>query len=381
MVENSRSTVRWNSVRVLLVVVHLEDQPAVVLDVLEGVRQIVHESRRDLSEHRMALLLAHVLLQCHQTVGHPVEPVPEAAQLGDRVDVDPLVETSLGDRARRVRDRHDGPDEGTGPDGADEDHDEQGEADRGQEFALVEHGRRERLTSRLFHQHEPLEFGDPHADAQQRGAVLALVLVHHRLFTARRGHRRDDGVLGHRLATGDQRLSIGVSVSEQLAPRVDQQRDAALADPDPADHAPQLLDAELADEPAAALGSPPDGQRHRSGRQPVVVEGDRRHRDAKGTRHDRFRDRQPRATEVARGFDLTGRAELGQLAELRKPGHEVLEDAVLLIDREVRVLQVGRERLEDLEVGGDVATDLLANLFGDDPVSLLDRDFRAGAEE
>src|SRR3712207_9202569 len=58
---------------ILLVVEHLHDQLAAVADVLDRVREVVHEADGDASEHRLAFLLLHVLLELHETVRHVVD--------------------------------------------------------------------------------------------------------------------------------------------------------------------------------------------------------------------------------------------------------------------------------------------------------------------
>ena len=58
---------------------HLQDQLAAVADVLDRVGEVVDEAGGDAAEHHLALLLADVLLQLDQPIGHRVEGVAELA--------------------------------------------------------------------------------------------------------------------------------------------------------------------------------------------------------------------------------------------------------------------------------------------------------------
>ena len=150
----------------------------------------------------------------------------------------------------------------------------------------------------------------------------------------------------------DQRLLVGIAVGDQLAVGRDDQREAVLADADAVDHPPHFFEAELADQPAGRLVEPRQVDGEDAGRQQVVVDADRRHRDAV--------DRPARASFgiATRGVPtrleaMTSRrfVEQRDLAELAELQDVVLEDAILLPRLEPGVLQVGGERLQDLGVG------------------------------
>ena len=66
---------------VLDVLEHLQDQLAGVADVLDRMRQIVHQAGGDAPEHGLAFLFSHVFLQFDEPVGHRVERVAELADL------------------------------------------------------------------------------------------------------------------------------------------------------------------------------------------------------------------------------------------------------------------------------------------------------------
>ena len=110
---------------VLHVVEHLLNQLAAVADVLDRMRQVVHEAGGDAPEHRLAFLLPDVLLQLHDAVGHRVEGVAELFELVLAAHRDPLVEAALGNRQRRAPEREDAGQEGPAPQRADDDGAEQ----------------------------------------------------------------------------------------------------------------------------------------------------------------------------------------------------------------------------------------------------------------
>ena len=99
IVENSRLTSLAKVDAVLRIVMHLQHELAVVVDVLDGVRQVVDETRCDATEHRLALLADRGLLQLAELVGHRVEGVAQQPELVVSGDVDALVEAALADGA------------------------------------------------------------------------------------------------------------------------------------------------------------------------------------------------------------------------------------------------------------------------------------------
>ena len=87
---------------VLRVVPHLQNELAAVADVLNRVREVVHEADGDAAEHRVPLFLAHVLLQLDEPSAMRVEGRSELTELVARCDRDTRVEPSLA-RARACR--------------------------------------------------------------------------------------------------------------------------------------------------------------------------------------------------------------------------------------------------------------------------------------
>ena len=78
----------------------------------------------------------------------------------------------------------------------------------------------------------------------------------------------------------DQRLLVGVTVRDQLAAGRDDHREPVIADADLVDHPPHFFQAELAGEPAGRLVQVREPDREHRGRQQVLVDANRRHRDA-----------------------------------------------------------------------------------------------------
>src|SRR5205814_506132 len=103
---------------ILRVVPHLHDQLAAVPDVLDRMRQIVDQPRRDASEHRLAFLLSNVLLELDEPVRHGIERVAQLADLVVAAQRDARVELALGDRPRDARQREDATDERAAPEKA-----------------------------------------------------------------------------------------------------------------------------------------------------------------------------------------------------------------------------------------------------------------------
>ncbi len=168
---------------------------------------------------------------------------------------------------------------------------------------------------------------------------------------------------------GDQRLLVGVAVRDQGAVGRGDEGEPVLADADVVDDAPHLLEVQLADEPAGGLIEAGQADREDAGRQEVVVDPDRRHRDA--LEHDRRvgRDRDARRADPARGDDAALLVEQRQFAELVELQDVVPEDRRLLPLLEAGVLQLRRQGLEDFGMAGDIPADLLGGPGGDAPIA------------
>ena len=114
---------------VLGIVEDAHDQLAAVADVLHRMREIVHEAGRHAAEHRLPLLLSHVLGELDELVGHAVEGVAQLPEFVFRGNRDALVEAPCGDGVRAAHEREDRLDERAPEEVADADGDEQREAD------------------------------------------------------------------------------------------------------------------------------------------------------------------------------------------------------------------------------------------------------------
>ena len=160
---------------VLQIVVHLLNQLAAVPDVLDRVRQVVHQAGGDPAEHRLAFLLAHVLLQLDDAVGHRVEGVAELLQLVVAGEGDPLVEPPFADGQGRPLEGEDAGDEGAGPQVADHQCAEQRRADDVEQLRPQLAVQPEGLGLRLLDADPPIQAGDR---AHQRRAVPALFFAY-----------------------------------------------------------------------------------------------------------------------------------------------------------------------------------------------------------
>ena len=184
----------------------------------------------------------------------------------------------------------------------------------------------------------------------------------------------DERVVAHVARLRDERLLVGIAVRDQLAVGRDDQREAVLADADLIDHPPHLFEAELADEPAGRLVQARQVDGEDDGRQQVLVDADRRHRDAVDDQRARLSGTATRGcADAARGDHRAGFVEQRDLAELAELQDVVLEDPILLPCLEAGVLQVGGERLQQRGVGDDVAADFLGGAGGDVLVAGDDR--------
>ena len=179
---------------------------------------------------------------------------------------------------------------------------------------------------------------------------------------------------------GDQRLLVGVAVRDQGPVGRRDQREPALPDPDAIDHAPHLLEVQFTDQPAGRLVEAHQRHGEHARRQQVVVDAQRRHRDA--IEHDRRvgRHGHARRADAARGDDAAILVEQGQLAELAELQDVVPQDGRLLPLLEAGVLELRGEGLQNLGVAGDIAPDLLGTPRRAPPVAGDDRFTRAAAE-
>jgi hypothetical protein len=166
---------------------------------------------------------------------------------------------------------------------------------------------------------------------------------------------------------------VGVAVRDQLAAGGDDHREAVSADADLIDHPPHFLEAELAGQPPGRLVQGAQADREDRGRQQILVDADRRHRDAVDRQRRVLRDHDARLADAARGDHRPLLVEQRDLAELAELQHVVLENLILLAAVESGVLQIGGERLEQLGVGKDVAADLFGGADGDVLVAVDDR--------
>ena len=110
---------------VLDVLAHLLNQLAAVADVLDRMREVVDQAGGDAAEHRLAFLLADVLLQLDQAIGHRVEGVAELADFVLAGEHDALVHVAVGNRAGDAGQREDALDERSAPHPAEHDRAEQ----------------------------------------------------------------------------------------------------------------------------------------------------------------------------------------------------------------------------------------------------------------
>ncbi len=256
---------------------------------------------------------------------------------------------------------------------ADGDHHEQRDRDRDDQLALQRGGVGVGLARRLLDDDRPAELRDARGDAELAAAVLVGVFLRDRRRVGARSRGGEQLVAAHVARLRDQRLLVGVAVRDQLAARGDDQREAVIADADLIDHPPHFFEAELADEPAGRLVQvrQADGEHRR--RQQILVDADRRHRDAVDRQLRVLRDRDARLADAARGDHRALLVEQRDLAELAELQDVVLEDLILLALVEAGVLQVGGERLQQLGVGDDVAADFLGGADGDVLVAVDDR--------
>ena len=271
---------RLKRLAVFQVVEHLDDQLAAVADVLNRVREVVHEADRDAAEHRLPFLLPDVFLQLDEPVGHVVEREAELAELVARVDLHALVELALGQRPGAARQRENRIDEAVAPEVPDAKHGQQRDGDGDAQLPLQADWDRERLGARLLDDDRPAErlaAAPPRpasARARRRTASEAICSS-----GARRSMRATSGCAAHVVAARDARFRVRVAVREQLAFVGDDERVAVLADANAVDHPPHLFEVQPADEPAAAVAVHEPNRDDRR-RQQVVVDREARHQRA-----------------------------------------------------------------------------------------------------
>ena len=156
-----------------------------------------------------------------------------------------------------------------------------------------------------------------------------------------------------------------------------QQGDAEFADPDPVDHAPQFFEIDSSHQPATRALRPADRKRDYGGWQEVIVYGEAGHQDTADVDTLVAGHRDRRRTDTARCHGSPGFVEQGQFCELGKLESEVLEDAVLLPSLQAGMVEVRRDRLENLKAASDVQLDLFGGLGRHILIALDDRLARA----
>ena len=186
-VSSSRSIVRRNSSPRFRVDVVAQQQARAVADVLDRVREVVHEARGDAAEHRLALLALDVLLQLDEAIGHRVERVAEVRELVAGPDVHARVELAGGDGLGRALQRENRRDELAPEQVADRDHAEQRDRDRDDELPLQLGGVGVGLAGRLLDDDRPAERRDARGDAELGDAAFVHVFARHRIRREPRG--------------------------------------------------------------------------------------------------------------------------------------------------------------------------------------------------
>ncbi len=286
---NSRSIVRLNSSRYSASSCIFSDEPAVVLDVLERMRQIVHEACGHAAEHRVALLLPDVLLQLAQAVRHAVERVAEPARA--RRSTSTWTRSSRRPSAMASVPRM--------------------SAVMGRMSERPQTRPASSMTSsaRLMAAMRPRSWRRAVANASRVGcststiqsrsgtrtptdehplAARACALAAPRGVPGAADRKADhDRVGGEAHAVRHFRALLRVAVRQQVAARPDHDGVAGGAHADAADQPPQLLDAELADEPPGLPLGAAKGRGHERGGQQVVVDEHRRHARAVHARRHR----------------------------------------------------------------------------------------------
>ena len=154
-----------------------QQQARVVVDVLDRVRQIVHDAGGDTAEHRLSLFLLDVLLELRQPVGHGVERGAEPAELVAAPDGDAGVELTRGDVVRGTLQREDRIDERSSEQVSDCNRDEESGRNRDHQLPF-ELGRAGiGLSRRLLDDDRPIDLRDCRRDSEHRAAVVADVLA------------------------------------------------------------------------------------------------------------------------------------------------------------------------------------------------------------
>ena len=359
-----------------------QQQPRAVADVLNRVREVVHETRRHAPEHRLPLLPLQVFLQLDEAICHDVERLTQIRELVAGRDVDARVQmASRGDVVRGALELEDRIDERAAERVADGNHREQRQRDRDDELLLQLLGAGECFVGRLLDHDGPAERRNLRRHSEVAAAVLVHVLARHRrvlsLLSSRGEHR-----VGRRHVARlrDERLLVRVAVRDQRAVRGDDHRVAVLAEADAVDHAPHLLEVELAGEPARGPVQAREMDAERRCGEEIFVDAHRRHQHAVDRQLRVLWNRDARLAHAARRDDRAALVEERDLPKFAELEDVVLEDAVLLPRLEAGVLQIGGERLEQVRVADDVAADFLGGTRGDVLVSGDDRFARAALE-
>ena len=113
-----------------------QQEPRAVADVLDGVREVVHESSGNPPEHRLALLPLDVLLQLDQLIGHRVERLAEIEEFVVGEDLHASLELTGRQRMCAALQREDRRDELASKQIPDRDHRQQDDRDRDDELPL-----------------------------------------------------------------------------------------------------------------------------------------------------------------------------------------------------------------------------------------------------
>ena len=335
------------------VVVHLQHQLAVVADVLDRVRDVVHQAGGDAAERRLALLLDRFGLQRDQAIAIRLKASPSCANsscpsTGTRSSKRPSASARVP-RIRPIGRRNERP-----QNERDCDRGKQREADGQRQEALEADGEGERLRGRLLDHDPPAETRHRLHHGQHRAAVGAS-------YSAQRGARlvpTGRSADGRRDTRRARRAACRRGCRARAAPPfVDEQREASGR---------CGCDRRAATAPRAAA-------RRRDSRRPAgLIDAQRDHRLGQEVGVDlevgAIGAARP-AGGSAQGQRRRGHpardcgAPAGRTASARELGERqdvVAQDALLLPALQRGVLQVRGDRLEQVEVVADVALDLLA---------------------
>ena len=221
----------------------------------------------------LALLLDRLGLQRDEVRGHEVERLAQLRELVAALDRHALAEVPFRQRPRAAHQRGDRPQERPAPGRGNCHGRKQRQPDGQRQEALEANRQRKRLRSRLLEDHAPAEPRNRLDDAQH-GAAVGPAVSRRARDRALVADRPNQLVRVQVLAARDPRLLVRVAVGDQSATPIDQQRKAGLANPDPIDEAPQLLEPQAADQIGGRAVGLIDPQRHHRRRQQVAVDLD-----------------------------------------------------------------------------------------------------------